>query len=85
MYTDANLGRRFDLKRHWEVRREIRRFWDLFSKDGNMRVCKEEYVEAMVRMCKVLTPEFNEKEAREIVEVRARARVRASRSCAARR
>lgn len=58
------------LRTHPLVTEALLRFWSLFRKNFRNCVPKKEYLRVLIMLCKVLNPEFNEKEARQVVMVR---------------
>lgn len=66
---EAAVRARNALKRYPKVSQALKNFWAVFKKDDKMRISKQEYIDVMVKIAKVLTPQFDEYQARAAVEV----------------
>lgn len=65
MDLPENVARRQALKRHPLVEGAIQRFWEAFDKNDNYQVSKDSYISFLVRVCKLVIPEFDLAEALE--------------------
>lgn len=67
--TRDNLLKRNALRLDERVRRAVQNIWEVFPKTNDFYVKKEDYIAFLVRIVKLVIPEFNAKEARAIAEV----------------
>jgi hypothetical protein len=69
MNTRDNLLKRNALRLDPRVKRAIQMIWDMVPKTINFQVEKKSYIALLVRVCKLVIPEFNLEEARATAEV----------------
>ncbi len=67
MYSAENLMRRKALKKSELIKRQINRIWMLLEKSRRGRLTKDAYISFMLRVCKILNPDFNYADALETV------------------
>lgn len=69
MNSRENLIKRNALRMDPRVKRAIGMFWDMMPKTLDMHIEKDQYVGILVRICKLVIPEFELEQARETAEV----------------
>ena len=69
MDTRENLLKRNALRADTRVKRAVQMIWDMFPKTPEFQVQKNDYISFLVRVVKLVIPEFNAKEARATAEV----------------
>ena len=70
MDTRENLLKRNALRLDTRVKRAVQMIWDMFPKTPEFHVEKKDYIAFLVRVVKLIIPEFNAKEAKQTAEVR---------------
>jgi hypothetical protein len=69
MDTRDNLLKRNALRLDTRVKRAVQMMWDMFPKTPEFQVQKKDYIAFLVRVVKLVIPEFDAKEARATAEV----------------
>jgi hypothetical protein len=69
MDTRDNLLKRNSLRMDTRVKRAVQMMWDMFPKTPEFQVQKKDYIAFLVRVVKLVIPEFDAKEARATAEV----------------
>lgn len=69
LHNASNMRRRHNLRQHPAIVDSIQALWSVFDKNQRYEISKVQYVELLVRICKVLIPEFNESQARATADV----------------
>lgn len=63
LYTQENIRRRNALKKNPLIAQQINRMWMLLKKNSKGRLEKFSYMNLMIRLCKILNPDFQYAEA----------------------
>lgn len=69
MYTRDNMIKRNALRSDPRVKRAIQMFWDMVPKSSDLQIEKHSYIALLVRICKLVVPEFDLEAARTTAEV----------------
>lgn len=59
MNSRENLVKRNALRQDTRVKRAIQMIWDMVPKNASMQVEKQSYISLLVRICKLVIPEFD--------------------------
>ena len=69
MNTRENLLKRNALRSDNRVKRAIQMFWDMVPKTPDLQIDKNNYIARLVRICKLVVPEFDLKDSLKTAEV----------------
>jgi hypothetical protein len=69
MNTRENLLKRNALRSDNRVKRAIQMFWDMVPKTPDLQIDKNNYIALLVRICKLVVPEFDLKDSLKTAEV----------------
>jgi hypothetical protein len=69
MNTRDNLLKRNALRSDVRVKRAIQMFWDMVPKSADLQIEKHSYISLLVRICKLVVPEFDLKDSLKTAEV----------------
>lgn len=72
MNSRDNLLKRNALRMDPRVKRAIQMFWDMVPKSVDFQVEKQSYISLLVRVCKLVIPDFDLESAMATAEVRCR-------------